>query len=860
MRRKILFALLLMAVFTCLFAISISAATPSMYIEFGARFPDSNGYITVYTENAESTGNPRIDFKDKKFYSDVDFTQEVDMSTATGIDFSVTKTYVNGVEGNAVTRMVKPSTPFTSCEEVKWFLAGMPTISYNGAFFQGWTNLKYFDFGNATAVADNTFEGCGFEELVIPSTITKLASRSFAGNTNLKSVRFEGSTELAGNANAFYGCTSLVSVDLGTVPYIGKGTFGECAALESIVIPSSVTEIKDGAFQNCIALSSVVLPSTLKSIGANAFNSCSGLTSIDIPEGVTTIGNSAFLSTAITSFHVPASVVSIGYQAIEFTPVTTITFAPNSQLKSIGHRCFSSCKSLTGAVIIPDGVETLGYNLFGSSTVEAVKIPNTVTDIGTTAMFGSCTNLKFVQLSNQLTYIPPSMFEGCTSLKAISFPDSITTIDYKALRNCTSLEAIYLPSGLIKLGRANASNDWGVFYQSSNVYFVDEPFEVFNGDTYLGDNFVMPTKPAVYWMPSGLQSLESSEFQNCSKINDTIVFPTGVTSAAGANVNQGAFFNTGNGRTTPVTFVFLGDMTALNIRQNDSSYKNINFVFAHPNDKDLNCLTVTIGAANNQKQTNSYMYFCAGGVSYDLSSFVATNAQKHVVQETDYTKTVYTAETQPHFKNPDGTKETEATCIMPKMVADYCFCGKYIPGTETPEGDALGHNLGEAYYIFTTLTEKGKTCKDCLRCGEFTEETEHENAILTDIGYSVMTFETGNGTASFDNGYTIDNELLAIYEATKGTTVTFGVAFNAYDGFDFDGTLDSFKVKSDIVASSDADFGAFAYKVIYSDASRFDSLIVIGVYARENEALTFVNADNGVFASVSYNSVLNSAQ
>ena len=191
-----------------------------MYIEFGARFPDSEDYITVYTENAESLSNPKIDFANKKFYSDVDFTQEVDMSTATGIDFSVAKTYASGVEGNAPTRMKEPSSPFVNCIEVKWFLAGMPTVSYNGGFFKGWTGLKYFNFGNATAVADNTFENCGFEELVIPSTITRLASRSFAENANLKSVKFEGATELSGNACAFQNCSALESVDLGSIPRV----------------------------------------------------------------------------------------------------------------------------------------------------------------------------------------------------------------------------------------------------------------------------------------------------------------------------------------------------------------------------------------------------------------------------------------------------------------------------------------------------------------------------------------------------------------------------------------------------------------------------------------------------------------
>ena len=93
MKKRILLVALMAMLLVMAFAISVSAETPSMYIEFGARFPGNDQYITVYTENAESSGNPQINFETKKFYSDINFTQEVDMSTATGIDFSVAKSF-----------------------------------------------------------------------------------------------------------------------------------------------------------------------------------------------------------------------------------------------------------------------------------------------------------------------------------------------------------------------------------------------------------------------------------------------------------------------------------------------------------------------------------------------------------------------------------------------------------------------------------------------------------------------------------------------------------------------------------------------------------------------------------------------
>ena len=109
MKKKLILISLMVALLACLLVIGVSAETPSEYIEFGARFEGSDDYITVYTQDAEGKGNPRINFKDYKFYSDVEFTQEVNISSVTGLDFSVTK--VHG-SNDYVTRITNPSSPF----------------------------------------------------------------------------------------------------------------------------------------------------------------------------------------------------------------------------------------------------------------------------------------------------------------------------------------------------------------------------------------------------------------------------------------------------------------------------------------------------------------------------------------------------------------------------------------------------------------------------------------------------------------------------------------------------------------------------------------------------------------------------
>lgn len=826
MKKKLLLVALMVFLFACMFVITASAETPSMYIEFGAKFPGSTEYITVYTENAESSGNPQINFATKKFYSDVDFTQEVDMSTAIGIDFSVAKSYVNGVQGTAPNRMTAPSSPFVNCVEVKWFLAGMPSVSYNGSFFKGWTGLKSFDFGNATSIADNTFEGCGLESITIPASITSIGGSAFKDCISLKSVVFEGAVTKFNNGQTFYGCTALETVDLGTCTTTGGKMFYKCSSLKSIVIPNTITRLSDeifygsgisgeviipasvtssgnnifkectgitkvvvngnltgsNAFYGCTGITEAVLGSNLTTIPGGMFGLCSALTSVTIPEGVSSIGGNAFLKSGITSLHVPASVTYLGYQVAEESAIQTLTFAAGSQLKHIDHRAFMSCKSLEGVVIIPEGVEDIEYGLFSSCTkLKAVKLPSTFTtssDYG--VMFGSCSSLEFVQLGG-MTTIPGSMFEGCTSLKAISIPEGVTAIGEKALRNCTSLQAIYLPSTLTTLGITSTGTDKGVFYQSKSIYFVQEPFEVFNGDTLIGDSFVMPTKPDVYYMPSLLNFVGNSEFQNCNKINKVVVFPTGVTSVAGCS--QGAFQGIGSS-TSPVTIVFLGDITAFQIQHYEKYYAYVSFVFANSADKSIDDINFTIGSSkNNKEQTNSYMYFCAGNVVYDLSSFVAPAETLYTVQETDFTKSEGTT----HFSDPRKAVVTPADCLNARAEDQTCFCGFDMPSVTI--GSALGHehDLTKGATITDILFENGYTangCKEikCARCDEKDYNSVVE-ALFNNVRYSVA--EKGFGICV---NYNVNKDALAVCK-DAGKAVSFGVVAIMADKVENNGPL-----------------------------------------------------------------------
>lgn len=112
--------------------------------------------------------------------------------------------------------------------------------------------------------------------LVIPSSLQQIGDSAFKGCTALKTIRFEGNSNLLTiDANAFSGCTSLESI---TVPdgvtEIGASAFEDNTSLKSVTVPSSVKTIGSSVFEGCTSLVTVMLASDLSVLGGDMFRDC----------------------------------------------------------------------------------------------------------------------------------------------------------------------------------------------------------------------------------------------------------------------------------------------------------------------------------------------------------------------------------------------------------------------------------------------------------------------------------------------------------------------------------------------------------------------------------------------------------
>ena len=282
-----------------------------------------------------------------------------------------------------------------------------------------------------TTIANNAFRGAGsLTSISIPASVVSFGADTFVDTSSLTSftvaptnANFSSIDGVLFNKNA----TTLLSF-----PFKSSAT--------SYSIPAGVTTIADNAFRKATQLTSVTLPAGVTSIGASAFSEAYALTSINIPAGVTSIGSGAFGQTAITSINIPEGVTRIENSTFQYARQLISVTIPAS-VTSIGEDAFFGNVSMTSITFAPGSqLTSIGLRAFTSSVIKAITIPANVTSIGNRA-FQDTVRLETVKFEpgSKLTTIGELAFYEAKVLTNISIPASVTTIGRQAFATAPKL-------------------------------------------------------------------------------------------------------------------------------------------------------------------------------------------------------------------------------------------------------------------------------------------------------------------------------------------------------------------------------------------------------------------------------------
>ena len=394
----------------------------------------------------------------------------------------------------------------------------------------------------------------------------------------LPSYSFSGSPDTEGDIVILDRFT--VGAEEYVVTSIGQYAFQETfknKKIKSVIIPETVTDIRDLAFCSCDSLTSVQLPSGLTQIARGLFQGCSQLVTVNIPSSVKTIDEQAFAGCgSLSNLNLPAGLTFIGKEAFKGTLWydTQYAEAPNGPFY-IDPILFG-CKGdkATGDLAIKEGTTCVGYEaLYGCYNLTSVTIPPSVVSVNTNA-FEYCTGLKAVHItdlaawcgikfqwgwddrsSNPLSYannlflngekvsdivIPEGVtrigsyaFDHCDPLTSVTIPDGVTSIGEYAFRKCSNLTSITLPPSIIKI--ENSAFLW--CFKLDTVHISDlaawcgislsmnsvSPLH-YGAHLYLNDEEVTNLV-----IPDGVTSISNYAFEKCSYLT-SVTFSEGVTS------------------------------------------------------------------------------------------------------------------------------------------------------------------------------------------------------------------------------------------------------------------------------------------------------------------------------------------
>lgn len=170
-------------------------------------------------------------------------------------------------------------------------------------------------------------------------TVTEIAERAFANNTNLKSVNLPDTIKKI-DTSAFIGMTALTDFTIPeTVTELGESVFSSCTSLQSVTVNASVDTIPKSFFYGCTSLSEVNLNSEIVNYSTSAFYGCTSLKSFPQIEYAESIGEMAFYRTGLTSVTI------------------------SDKITNLPRYSFAGCSDLT-SVVIPDSVTSIYSNAF----------------------------------------------------------------------------------------------------------------------------------------------------------------------------------------------------------------------------------------------------------------------------------------------------------------------------------------------------------------------------------------------------------------------------------------------------------------------------------------------------------------
>lgn len=223
------------------------------------------------------------------------------------------------------------------------------------------------------------------------------------------------------------------------------------------VIHNDLTSIADNTFKNYSTSFRFDDSEDVVSIGAHAFDHAA-LLNTDFTTKTTSIGDYAFYytNTPSTCTFDLSNCTSFGSYAFNnvggsSASAKSISIILNDDVTEIPTYCFASAGIVD--INIPSSLETIGNYAFSGVHADII-LPDTVTDMGTSTMYGiTCSHVKFPR---SLSIIPDSTLWN-SNVGTIDWPEDVVELGNSAMQSAMNASVV-LPDTVEKLGQYAFSN------------------------------------------------------------------------------------------------------------------------------------------------------------------------------------------------------------------------------------------------------------------------------------------------------------------------------------------------------------------------------------------------------------------
>ena len=279
---------------------------------------------------------------------------------------------------------------------------------------------------NLQTIGDYAFAYCtSLSSATIPATITSLGNGVFANANHLTSVTFEANSQLTAISDDLFNYCAFEEITLPNgITSIGKNAFNSNDAMTSITIPATVASIGDGAFTSCPILSEItVLAETPPSVTSTSSVFQSGVTFIISDNAICTYAEQwgigynykNALGETLTCDALQHGNCGENLQWSYDVDSHTLTITGYGEMFNYSSEEGSRAPwieiglaSSLEHVIFPEGITTIGDSAFtGISGLKIVTIPATVTSIGKQAFYGCQYLRELTMLGNTPPVLVP---------------------------------------------------------------------------------------------------------------------------------------------------------------------------------------------------------------------------------------------------------------------------------------------------------------------------------------------------------------------------------------------------------------------------------------------------------------------